>query len=146
MVILEIFQKQTFDVIAMIPRWTLGFCCTHIAQLMIYPAIHTLPFTLQLCYKALGIVQRVTKNQKVQISSHDQLRKLHNINFTWHRSLGFLRERVEKQEFPPSPVTFFKTIKNPFPRTWESIDHIKWGAGKKLGFLYRDTLWTFLLW
>ena len=76
--------------------------------------IYTLPFTLQLCYKSLGILQRVTKSQKVHISSHDELQNLHNINFTWRRSRGILRERVEKQEFPHSPVTFFKTIKNPF--------------------------------
>ena len=42
-------------------------------QLMTHPAIYTLPFTLQLCYKPLGILQRVTKSQKVHISSHDKL-------------------------------------------------------------------------
>ena len=105
MIILEICQKP-FDIIAMTPRRTLGLCYAHIAQLMTHPAIYTLPFPLQLCYKPLGILQRVTKSQKVHISSHDELQKLHNINFTWHRSRGFLREKVEKQEFPPSPVTF----------------------------------------
>ena len=53
----------------MTPRGTLGLCCVHIAQLMTHPAIYTLPFTLQLCYKPLGIPQRVTKSQKVHISS-----------------------------------------------------------------------------
>ena len=71
--ILEISQKQPFDIIAMIPRETLGLCCVHIAHLMTRPAIYTLPFTLQLCYKPLGILQRVTKSQKVHISSHDVL-------------------------------------------------------------------------
>ena len=107
MAILEICQKQPFDIIAMTPRGTLGLCCVHIAQLMTHPAIYTLPFTLQLCYKPLGILQSVTKSQKVHISSHDELQKLHKINFAWHRSRGFLRERVEKQEFCPSSVTFF---------------------------------------
>ena len=65
----------------MTPRETLGLCCVHIAQLMTHSAIYTLRFTLQLCYKPLGILQRVTKSQKVHISSHDRLKKLHNTNF-----------------------------------------------------------------
>ena len=65
----------------MTPRGTLGLCCVHIAQLMTHPAIHTTPFTLQLRYKPLGILQRVTKSQKVHISSYDGLQKLHNIIF-----------------------------------------------------------------
>ena len=77
MIILEICQKQPFDIIAMTPIGTLGLCCAHIAQLMTHPAIYTLPFTLQLCYKPLDILQMVTKSQKVQISSHDKLQKLH---------------------------------------------------------------------
>ena len=56
----------------MTPRGTLGLCCAHIAQLMTHPAIYTLPFTLQLCYKPLGILQRVTKSHKVHISSDDR--------------------------------------------------------------------------
>ena len=75
---------------------------------MTHPAIYTLPFTLQLCYNHLGILQRVTKSKKAHTSSHDKLQKLYNINFPGHRSRSFLKERVEKQEFPPSPVTFFK--------------------------------------
>ena len=74
MIILEICQKQPFDIIAMTPRGTLGLCCVHIAQLI---TIYTTLFTLQLCYKPLGILQRVTKSQKVHISSHDGLQ-----NFT----------------------------------------------------------------
>ena len=57
----------------MTPRGTLGLCCVHIAQLMTHPAVYTLQFTLQLCYKPPGILQRVTKSQKVHISSHDEL-------------------------------------------------------------------------
>ena len=60
-----------FDIIAITPRETLGLCCVYIAQLMSHPAIYTLPFTLQLCYKPLGIVNRATKSQKVHISSYD---------------------------------------------------------------------------
>ena len=109
---MEIFRKQPFDIIAMTPRGTLGLCCVHIAQLMTHVAIYTLPFTLQLCYKFPGILQRVTKSQKVHISNHDVLQKLHNINFAWHRSRGFLREGLKKQEF--SPINSFENNQRPF--------------------------------
>ena len=65
----------------MTPRGTLGLCCVHIAQFMTHPAIYTLPFTLQLSYKPLGILQRVTKSENVHILGHDGLQKLHNIKF-----------------------------------------------------------------
>ena len=114
MIILEICQKQPFDIIAMTPRGTLGLCCVHIAQLMTHPAIYTIPFTLQLCYKPLGILQRVTKSQKFHISSHDVLRKTHNINFASHKSRDFLGEGVEKQEFSPSTINFFENNQKSF--------------------------------
>ena len=57
----------------MTPRGTLGLCCVYINQLTTHTAIDTLPFTLQLWYKPLGILQRVTKSQRVHISSHDRL-------------------------------------------------------------------------
>ena len=76
MVILEICQKQPFDIIAMTRRETLGLCYVHIPQLMTHPAVYTLPFTLQLCYKPLGILQRVTKGQNVHISSNNGLENL----------------------------------------------------------------------
>ena len=65
----------------MTPGETLGLCCVSIAQLMTHAAIYTLPFTLQLCYKPLGKLQRVAKSQKAHISSHDGLQIPHNINF-----------------------------------------------------------------
>ena len=49
--------------------------CVHIAQLMTHLAMYTIPFTLQLCYKPLGILQRVTKSEKAHILSHDGLKK-----------------------------------------------------------------------
>ena len=64
----------------MTPRGTLGLCCVDITQLTTHWAIYTLPFALQLCYKSLGILQRVTKNQKVDILSNDALQKLYNIS------------------------------------------------------------------
>ena len=70
---LDICQKPLFDIIAMTSRGTLGLCCAHITQLMTHPAVYTLPFNLQLCYKPLGILQRVTKSQNVYRSSHDGL-------------------------------------------------------------------------
>ena len=55
-------------------------CCFHIAQLMTHTAVQTLPFTLQLCYKPLGILQRVTKNQKIYISIRDKLPDINIMN------------------------------------------------------------------
>ena len=75
-ILLNICQKQPFDIIVMAPRGTLALCCVHIAQLVTHPAVYTLPFTLQLCYKLLGILQRVTNSQKIHISSHDALQNL----------------------------------------------------------------------
>ena len=126
-------SKKPFDITAMTPRGTLGLCCVHIAQVMTHPAVYTLPLTLQLCYKPLGILQRVTKSQKVHISSHDVLQKLHNIeiwshdllqklhniNFAWHRARGFLREGfLRNRNFPFSPLTFLRTLKNSFLGIW----------------------------
>ena len=51
-------------------------CCVHIDQLITYPADYTLLFTLQLCYKPLGILQRVTNSRKAHISSHDRLQNI----------------------------------------------------------------------
>ena len=65
----------------MTPRGALELCCVDILQLMTHPAIYTLLFTLKLYYKPLGILQMVTKSQKVHISSHYGLKILHNINF-----------------------------------------------------------------
>ena len=94
----------------MTPRGTLGLCCVHIAQLMTHPAIYTLPFTLQLCYKPLGILQRVTKSQKVHISDHDGLENLHNINFFWYRSEGFPEREQSSRNFPLPQSSFLRTI------------------------------------
>ena len=66
---------------------------------------------------------RVTKSPKAHIMDHDALKKLSNFSFAWHRCRGFLGEGVEKEEFPTSSKIFLKTIKNPFPRTWDSIHH-----------------------
>ena len=48
-------------------------CCVHIDQLITYPAVYTLMFDLQFCYKPLGILQRITKSREAHISSHDGL-------------------------------------------------------------------------
>ena len=55
----------------MTPTRTLALGCVHIPQLMTHPAIETTLLTLQLYYKPLGILQRVTNSQQVHISSHD---------------------------------------------------------------------------
>ena len=54
-------------------RGTLGLCCVDISQLMTHPAIKTTPFSLQSCYKILGIPRWVTNTQKVYISNHEAL-------------------------------------------------------------------------
>ena len=94
----------------MTPRGTLGLCCVHIAQLMTHPAIYTLPFTLQLCYKPLGILQRVTKSQKVHTSSHDGLQKIHNMNLALSSSQGFQGWEWSSRNllFSPLNTKFFK--------------------------------------
>ena len=67
----------------MTPRGNFGLWFVHIrqltripglTQLMTHPAIQTTPLTLQLCFKTLGVMQRVTKIQKVHMSSHDRLK------------------------------------------------------------------------
>ena len=57
----------------MTPRQTLRLCCVYIAQFMTHTTICTLPFIWNLCYKPRDILQRVTKGQRVHISSHDRL-------------------------------------------------------------------------
>ena len=104
----------------------LQLCHVHIAQLMAHLAVYALPFTLQFCYKPLGILQRVTKSQKVHILSH-VLQKFHSIDFAKHNSLGFLMQGVEKQEYPAFPLAFLTKIKKVVPKIWESIHHMKWG-------------------
>ena len=84
----------------MTPRGTLESCCVHISQLMTHPAIYTIPFTLQLCYNPLGILQRLTKSQNVHISNHDGFEKLHNITFLWHWPQCF-PEREQSSRNPP---------------------------------------------
>ena len=67
-------------------------------------------FTLQLCYKTLGILQRVTKTQKVHISSHDGLQKLHNINIVWYKSQGFPERKQSSMNFSLLQSNFLRTI------------------------------------
>ena len=68
--------KHAFSIIAMTPRGTFELYCVYIAQLMTHTVIYTIPLTLQLCYKPLGILQRVTKSQKVHISSFFMSKRL----------------------------------------------------------------------
>ena len=55
----------------MTPRGILGLCRAHMTHLRTHPPIYTLPFTLLLCHKPLGELQRLTKSQEVHISSDD---------------------------------------------------------------------------
>ena len=92
----------------MTARGTLGLCCVHINQLMTHPAIYALPFTLQLCYKPLGILQRVTKTQKVHISSHDGLKKLQNINLLEMKGPKASQRKSRVAEISPFPIKHFE--------------------------------------
>ena len=49
-------------------RGTFGLC-----YIMTRSTLQKLPFTMQLCYSSLGILQRMTKSQKVCRSRHDRL-------------------------------------------------------------------------
>ena len=102
----------------MTPRGTLGLCCVHIAQLMTHSAIYTTLFTLQLCYKSLGILQKVTKSQKAHISSHDGLEKVHNITFVWYRLQGFPEREQSSWNFPLLQSNFMRTINLLFFIQW----------------------------
>ena len=70
-------------------------------------------------YKPLGILQRVTKSQKVHISSHDVLQKLHYIDFAWYRSEVFSDRGWKNRNFFLHPLFFLRTIKNALPGIWE---------------------------
>ena len=71
--------------------------CAHIDQLITYPPVYTLLFTLQLCYKPCGILQRATKSQKAHISSHDELQNFLTSNFfTIGQRVSKNRDRVTK--------------------------------------------------
>ena len=96
-------SEDPFDILAMTPRGTLG-------QLMTHPAIYTTPFTLQLCYNPLGILQKVTKSQKIHISSHDGLQKLHNINFVWYWSQSFPEREESSSTFPLLQPNFMRIV------------------------------------
>ena len=88
-------------IIELIPRKTVGLCWVHIDQLITYPAVYTLLFTLQLCYKPLGTLQRVKESKSSHIKSW-WITKLFNINFSYHRSKGFQewRQSIGNLFFP----------------------------------------------
>ena len=65
----------------MTPRRALELCFVPFSRVKIHPAIYTLLFTLQVCYKTLGIALRVTRSEKVYISSHDGLRNVITLTF-----------------------------------------------------------------
>ena len=85
----------------MTPRGALGLCCVPFSQLKIHPAIYILLFTLQLCYKPLGIPQRVPPSQKVYISSHDGLQ-----NFITPTCLN-IRPMVSQSEYKVAGISSF---------------------------------------
>ena len=99
MIILEICKKQPFDIIAMTPREEPLCLCSHCPINDSSSYLHVTVY-LAVMLQTSCVLQRVAKSQKVHISSHDKLQKLHNIghmNINEQRSQGFLREGLEKQ-------------------------------------------------
>ena len=115
MIILEICQKQHFDIIAMTPRGTLGLCCVHIAQLVTHLSVYTLSFTLQLCYKPLGILQRVIKVKKFIYQIMMYCKNFTTLTFLDIGPKVFSGSGQRNENFLFPPLIFLKTIKNPFP-------------------------------
>ena len=85
---------------------------------MTHPAVYTLPFTLHLCYKPLGILQRVTKSQKVHISSHDVLQKSHTqeeggellrISF-WHLLINFEKPKKSEKNIAGDIISIYTCV------------------------------------
>ena len=56
-------SNQPFDTNWLAPRGTLWLQCIRRAQLLIHTTTSTLQLTLKLCYKPLGILQRVNKKK-----------------------------------------------------------------------------------
>ena len=126
-------SKKPFDIKAIIPRGILELFCVHIPQLMTYPAVYTLPFTLQLCYKPLGISKRVTKSQKFiyQIMMYCKNLTSGLLDIGWRSSQSGGRENGN---FLLPLLISLRTIKNRVPAIWESIHHIKWEIRRNLSF------------
>ena len=57
----------------MTPGGNLRLSCFHIVHLMTHLDIKKALFSLHFCYKPFKIPQRVTKSQKIHISSHNGL-------------------------------------------------------------------------
>ena len=137
---LKIQKQLPFNIMAMTPRGTLGLYFVRIAQLMTHPHYltmtlphYTLPFTLQIFHKPLGRIQRVTKIQKVYISSHDVLQILHHNNFGLYRSQSFQRwyrvTRIRVSQILQNYQKNFKEILNQ-PIHWFEEDYMNLNTGK----------------
>ena len=140
-------QKRPFDVKAITPRGTLGFCCFHIAQIMTHHAIYTLPFTFQLRYKVLGILQRMINSLKGSyIKSWCILKSINfKVSTLLDISMRFSQRGGRKIGISSYPsLIFLRTIKSRFPEIWDFKYQFKEGAGMKLSFAYQHPLWTFL--
>ena len=100
----------------MIPRGTLGLCCVHISQLMIHPAIYTLPFNLQLCYKPLFDLAEGNKVKKF-IEFCRVKRIIDHIMMDWKNvptsnlldiGLKISQRRSRVAEISPLPIKYFE--------------------------------------
>ena len=126
----------------MTPRGTLGLCCVHIAQLVIHPAVYTLPFTLQICYKPLGIFQWVTNSQRIHISSHDALQNFirqHSIMFTIFWAFLMVEQIFLSLQVKRTVINLYVWVAERL-KTW---DFWKLGNVRKIVNLYRLSAQSF---
>ena len=96
--------------------------------------IYLWPFTLQLCYKPLGILLRA----KLRVKRFKYQVMMHCKNFITLTLLDiglkiFSGRGWKNRNFLHLPLIFLRTIQSSFPGIWEYIYHVKWGAERKLG-------------
>ena len=122
----------------MTSRGTIRLCCVHILQLITHPAIYATLFTLQLCCKPLGILQRVTNSQMIHISNHDRLQNF--ITSTFNHVYNILSICDGWASFP---FTTSERKCNKLVCTSCLYDFRKLGNIKKISKLYRLSAQSF---
>ena len=101
---------------------------------MTHAVIYIWPFTLQLCYKPLGILLREklrVKRFKYQVMMH--CKKFITLTLLDIGPKIFSGRKWRNRNFLHLPLIFLRTIKSSFPGIWEYMYHVKWGAERKLG-------------
>ena len=126
--------KTTFSFHSNDTKRNPGLRYVYIAQLMTHAVIYIWPFTLQLCYKPLGILLREklrVKRFKYQVMMH--CKKFITLTLLDIGPKIFSGRKWRNKNFLHLPLIFLRTIKSSFPGIWEYMYHVKWGAERKLG-------------